>query len=413
MALRDLLGHGAKVVAASECAFRGLFQQALTVSGYGQSADVARDEATASKLTGKNMEGDGCILSVSDASGIKMISSTTIKYAGAKQVGIVAVLQRPDGTAIVIGLGHFKSGTKSVKEEIARAAQMKEIAQLIKAKVAEHNADAGFMVGDCNAALHDIELDSGAGDEAFTTVAPLLLKAAEAEGFKPVLPKEADAFTPGSKEWIKTVYTSHKERCTNRTEEAEDGGASAPAAKRHRKLEYKTAANDWLFEYYPDPSKKLKFHAAVGYLLPPQDEEGPCTCKVSRMATYWSDHTSLFVRFGDEFSVAFLNLLARGLDDEMLGYVAPSIHPDSEAAAVAAVKAQPRITYKYDVGGESKPNSVVVAPYTIHPDQSTYHKLALAMEDAWHRSVMHEATQLKKKYAEVLKTRSRTMSYRR
>ena len=399
--LRGSLEHTPTVLATCENACRLLFQDALEVVGYPKEKgrSVPKDDPPASK-PGKDMEGDGCTLNVSDASGVTIVDTTTIKFPDSKQVGIVVVLKLPDTAGsktsnVVVGVAHFKSGTKSIEEEETRAMQMTTFTQLIKAKAAEHKAVAGIIAADCNASLHDVKIDAGEGEEI--TVPPLLLQAALAEGFNPVLPKETDGLEPGSEAWKALVWSSYKERNVG----------DRPENKRRRKVEIKKAGNDFVFTWFPESETETAFLDGVQVLLPT-----PEPCPVTGMADYATDHLMICVKFANGFSIAFQNLLARGLREEMLKYVPPCIEPDFESVAQLAVKKTPRTTYTYDIGGTSKAGAIIEAPYRLHKDQATYYNLALAMQNAWNVSVAHEARFTQKSIADVLQARARKLSRR-
>lgn len=381
LALRALLELGADVVGTSENAFRGLWDAGMALCGYTSGASVPRADATATVKHG--MEGDGLTAHVRDGSGAVVVERVTVRFSGSKQVGLVLVVRYGDGSVVVVGVGHYKSGVKSVEEEKLRASQVSEHAELLKKKASEHSAVFAVLLADFNAAPYVLEPSPG------VAVAPLAFEAAAACGFVPVYAKECDGLVPGSTEWLDVSWTSNKERDVTLR-----GGSEA---KRHRKIEIKTAANDWAFYWLPAGSSVLRIES----LLPPAG--GPC--KSTRMAAPYSDHLPLLAVFTVSVegrpaplrvSVGFGNLLARFLDDEMLGELPPTIACEHEAVAVASVRECPRKRYSYDVGEASE---VLAAPYGLDASQGTYKQLATAMDDAWIRAVRREATERDVSYA--------------
>ena len=427
LAIRDVLQLGGDVIVTSENAHRRLWGEALGLCGYSQYDEVGKPDAVATRKLG--MEGDGLTLHVRDASGIHLLSSSYYRFAaGGGQIGLVAVLNVPKpeperggpdkhreaeagggGTIHVVGVAHLKSGLSAAKEEVRRD-QLREFCRYIKQVMGEHRARAGFIVGDLNASL--VEVDHAESEDG-APIPPLAVEAARDEGFKIVVPVIDGNIALG----LEQTWTSLKERDVRGRDEQEECEGSAPAAKRHRKIQKKKAANDWTMVFEADNHGRGAAEPActtpLSYLLPPTG--GPCRLRakdhsgdVRHMATEWSDHTSTFVRFGGPgwtFSIVGLNVLAPWLDDEMLGELPPALAPGSRDAAIAASKAAPRLTTRYVCQAPEGPQAsakVLSAPFRLAPTQRSYKLLAEAMERAWIASVHREMAVSGETFAQVM-----------
>lgn len=373
---RQALSVVPDVLFTSENALRPWWHGAMAVNGLSHFFEVPRADATATKKMG--LEGDGLTMHGRDAT-VEVLETKSVRFKGSSQVGMVVTLRHiSSGAVFVIGLGHLKSGL-SVEKEAVRKAQAVELCTLVKDAMAALPEAKGILVGDCNASFYDVSSDE-AGKPA---IPPLAMSAVQELGFSLQLPPTEHAV--GSEEFVKEFFTSQKVRdVTLRDEE--------PSAKRHRKIQVKIAVNDFILSTEP----------AARYLMPPDEPNA-----MSGMATAESDHTLVAAEFkvgSETFTVAFWNLLAHGLADEMCGFVDECISPDSAAAASAMLKehAKTANVYMYDVG---EPAEVLTAPYRFPKDLSDPKSFGLAVDAAWLQSVELEAAKLSKTTAWVIQSR--------
>ena len=334
----DEVLKGAAALFTSENAHRGWWSAFLTMLGLNLFAEVPRADATASK---KDVEGDG-ITSHIKGTVFNVLDTNTVRFEGAKQVGLVQVLQHIATKAIlVIGVGHLASGQDGKKETL-REKQMRELSTIMDTKAEEYSASTAILLGDCNASPFPVNTEDGK-----STIPPLTHNAALSAGFVLQLPPYAHRF--GSPEFVTEMATSSKIRI-----KARDGEAP--------RKEDKTALNDlvYLKHYNGAPSFRM-----VSYLMPRKQKN-----RVYGMQTECSDHSMLYVEIqasdGSLFGVGFWNLLAHGLDDEMkcglAGSVKPCIAPESMEAARAVVLGQastPEL-FHYTTGKSAK---ILKAPY--------------------------------------------------
>lgn len=402
------------VVATCENGFwPELWPKVMAALGYADGISAPKDEAPNSR-PGRDGEGDGSTGNVSCASGFKFLEKYTGKFPDSKQVFVLLILRdASSGTIVVQAVAHFKSGTKNLAEEKARAAQMTYLARLVKTHVYVHDGAAvGIIAADCNASLHTVRAKDG------SLVPPLLSEAAEAEGFVAALPVETDGLDRDSKEFMDFTWSSQKFRNVGGREENQQRDGAAPDAKKAKTtpepmLEEKCVANDFSWLYVPKQAAGRVTRNTVKHvdiLKPPIG--GPCDA--TGMATWYSDHTVqvLKISFGDglEYIIAFVNLLAPGLDEEMVKPIPSCIHPDDEEVARLAVQKTARTTFRYDYGGSSKPGAVIAAPYGLHHTQAEKSALLEHIAVANATSIHLEGVRTGTTAEEVVKRRERAFS---
>ena len=400
--LKEILEHCPDIAVISENVHRQWFKDALSVCGYSQAASLGRADATTTTKMG--MWGDGISMHVRDAANITVVSTHPFRFTGAKQIALIAVMQLHDvdNHTIVVAATHLKSGTKP-KDEAQRATQAQELAEAIHVKAKRVRAAAAFIVGDLNAAIHHTH---AVGEPA----AIKQLTSATDEEFKVVLPRSTS--TIGSEEWLCDAWTSNKSRnIAGRLEEASEG---APPKPKKAKIirEDKTAANDWQLVHYesyqrwirPDLRESAKRLATPELILsPPQG--GPNAH--AGMAIHCTDHTPTLVTYKAGLKILGINILAPGLDDEILGNVPPTYaSPQIEKKCIEDARTAPTTTITYQDG--SKPDTKAkVSPYTLHKEQNSYKLLTTAMQQAWVESLQQQATAAGKTVADIVHERTR------